>query len=227
MNSKNIENNEFTIENEKESNKNIENEQEEELNNIFYKLQNYNNILAYSKNEKEINNLLKYVDDEEYIVVNLSISNLLKERFINYYNLKKLPVLISYKTNFYENDENIEETLKLRNENQNIFLDLEIDNFIKKKKIIIFIKGTPDKPECKFTKELIENFDELNLKNGKDYISFNIKNNLKWRERLKIKNDWNTFPQIFIDQLFLGGLDTFKKMKAENIVQKMLFPGEE
>ncbi|KRH93436.1 Glutaredoxin-related protein [Pseudoloma neurophilia] len=200
-------------------------EKEEEINSIFYKLENYNNILAFDKDERDIDRLLKYVNDDEYIIVNLTVSELLKKRFFEKYELQELPVLLSYGTKIYER-ENMTQILEIRQENERIFYNREIDNFVTKKKIVIFIKGTPDKPECKFTKELIENFDELKLKNGKDYTYFNIKMNDKWRQMLKVKNNWPTFPQIYIDQLFVGGLDVFKKMKEKNIVQKMIFPGE-
>lgn len=200
-------------------------DKEDELNNIFFKLQGYHNILAYEHDEKEIDDLLQYVDDDEYIIVNLNISELLKERFLHTYKIEKLPVLISYNTKIY-GEENIDEIIKERKKNEENFLDSEIDKFVSQKKVVIFIKGTPDKPECKFTKELIDHFDDLQLKNGKDYSYFNIKTNEKWRNRMKIKNQWQTYPQIYIDQLFIGGLDTFKKMKEKKIVQKMIFPGE-
>lgn len=203
----------------------FDNDKEAELNDIFYKLEGYQNILAFEKDEREIDGLLKYVNDDEYIIVNLSISEVLKDRFIQKYELEQLPVLLSYDTKIYDMG-NPKDILDKRNENEKQFYYREIDNFITRKKIVIFIKGTPDKPECRFTKELIENFDDLKLKNGKDYTYFNIKLNDKWRQRLKEKNNWATFPQVYIDRLFVGGLDTFKKMKEKNIVQKMIFPGE-
>lgn len=202
-----------------------EKQKEDELNNIFFKLQNYTNIIAYEHTEKEIDNLLQFIDDDEYIIVNLSISQLLKEKFLETYKLKKLPVLISYSSKIYD-DEGLEGYLTERKQNENIFIDHSVDKMVAQKKVVIFIKGSPDKPECKFTKELIENFDDLQLKNGKDYTYYNIKLNNKLRNRLKKRNNWPTYPQIYIDKLFVGGLDTFKKMKEKKIVQKMLFPGE-
>ncbi|ELA48269.1 hypothetical protein VCUG_00310 [Vavraia culicis subsp. floridensis] len=198
---------------------------EDELNNIFFKLQNYTNIIAYEKDEKEIDLLLKYIDDDEYIIVNLSISPILRDRFVKTYAVKKLPILISYSTNIY-NDEKLSACLEERKVNEDSFIDHKIDRMVGEKKVMIFIKGSPDKPECKFTKELISQFDELQLKNGKDYSYFNIKMDNKVRNRLKKRNNWPTFPQIYIDRLFVGGLDTFKKMKEKKIVQKMLFPGD-
>ncbi|ELQ75112.1 Glutaredoxin-related protein, partial [Trachipleistophora hominis] len=203
-----------------------EKKNEDELNNIFFKLQNYTNIIAHENDEQEIDALLKYIDDDEYIIVNLSISPVLKERFMKTYSVEKLPILISYSTNIY-NDENVDAYLKERKVNEDSFIDHKIDKMVGEKKVMVFIKGSPDKPECKFTKELISHFDELQLKNGKDYSYFNIKLDNKTRNRLKKRNNWPTFPQIYIDKLFVGGLDTFKKMKEKKIVQKMLFPGDQ
>lgn len=202
-----------------------EKKREEELNNIFFKLQSYANIIAYENSEKEIDSLLKFVEDDEYIIVNLGLSQVLRDRFVETYSVSKLPVLISYSTNIYD-DEKVCEYLEERKVNQDSYIDHRIDKIVDEKKVVIFIKGSPDRPECKFTRDLITNFDELQLKNGKDYTYFNIKLDGKIRNRLKKRNNWPTFPQIYIDRLFIGGLDIFKKMREKKIIQKMLFSGE-
>ena len=70
-----------------------------------------------------------------------------------------------------------------------------IEKLVKKSPIMIFIKGTPQQPRCKFSKTLIN---EL-LKFDINYSSFNILEDDDIRQGLKEYSNWPTFPQIYIN----------------------------
>ena len=66
-----------------------------------------------------------------------------------------------------------------------------------------FIKGTPEQPKCKFTRKLVDIFS----KNGYRYKTFDILGDERIRQWLKFYSNWPTFPQIFLDGKFTGGVD--------------------
>ena len=72
----------------------------------------------------------------------------------------------------------------------------------------IFIKGTKEEPKCKFTRRLVE----MLGKSDYDYRTFNILENSRIRQWLKTYSNWPTFPQMFIDQKFMGGIDVVTEL---------------
>ena len=68
------------------------------------------------------------------------------------------------------------------------------------------MKGTIEKPYCKYSKQLVE---LCNKKNIIDIIAFDIFQDNIMREYLKKINNWPTYPMIFVDGQFIGGLDAF------------------
>ena len=57
--------------------------------------------------------------------------------------------------------------------------------------IMLFMKGTPYSPKCKYSKATIELLNSLNI----SYGSYNILSNAQVREKLKVFSDWPTYPQ--------------------------------
>jgi len=162
--------------------------------------------------------LLKLFPDDVKML-NLSVSDELKNMFLEYYGIEKLPCLLSYDTIIYD-DGTLNEQVKKRDLNEFESTKKSIEKVVNSKRIVIFIKGTPTNPECKFTRELVKIFDDVGLVSGKDYRYFNIFLNQNFRKRLKEINEWPTFPQIYVDKAFLGGLDVVKKMQAKGVFKK-------
>ncbi|CAM9236517.1 unnamed protein product [Chrysoparadoxa australica] len=77
--------------------------------------------------------------------------------------------------------------------------------------VMIFIKGTPQEPKCKFSRQLLE------LLNGAgiEYGSFNILSDEDVRQGLKSFSDWPTYPQVYVRGELFGGLDILKEMAEE------------
>lgn len=75
--------------------------------------------------------------------------------------------------------------------------------------VMIFMKGCPDAPRCGFSKQLMELITEVGLK---DFQTFNILADEEVRQGLKEYSNWPTYPQIYVDGKFVGGLDILKDL---------------
>ena len=76
-----------------------------------------------------------------------------------------------------------------------------------------FIKGTKEEPKCKFTKRLVN---ELLGPKGYDYKTFNILQDERIRQWIKLYTKWPTFPQIFMNGKFVGGIDVVSELMEED-----------
>lgn len=185
------------------------------------KLRNKNNILAYSQKCKSFEKLSSYCKDPETVIVDLSINNKIEDQFLIRFGVVNLPCLLSYGIKIYDN-ENLEDNLMEREKREVVYFTQKVKRLVKNKKIFIFIKGTPEEPKCKFTKSLLEILTELNLQNGLDYDYYNILTDQVFRNKIKIINEWPTFPQIFIREKFIGGINSLIALKEQDLINDVL-----
>ena len=87
----------------------------------------------------------------------------------------------------------------------------KIQKFIDTDNIVLFMKGTPDFPQCGFSANAVAILNYFNV----DFKSYNVLENDELRQGIKVFSDWPTIPQIYINQEFIGGFDILKDM-AEN-----------
>ena len=85
-----------------------------------------------------------------------------------------------------------------------------IANDVRDHKILIFMKGTPDFPQCGFSAATIEAFNEL----GVSYETRNVLEDPELRQAIKEYSNWPTIPQVYIDGKFIGGSDIVTEMHA-------------
>ncbi len=76
--------------------------------------------------------------------------------------------------------------------------------------VMLFMKGTPDTPRCGFSRTAVGILREKGVKFG----SFDILSDEGVRSGLKELNEWPTFPQLIVNEEFVGGLDLLKEMVA-------------
>jgi len=74
--------------------------------------------------------------------------------------------------------------------------------------VVIFIKGSPHDPFCKFSKSFIEVIKETGIR----YRSFDIFKDEKLRCWLRLYSGWKTYPQIYVNGKIIGGLDKMKEL---------------
>ncbi|MBM38227.1 MAG: monothiol glutaredoxin, Grx4 family [Woeseia sp.] len=84
--------------------------------------------------------------------------------------------------------------------------------------IVLFMKGTPDFPQCGFSAHAVGMMDYL----GVDYKTYNVLEDDELRQGIKQFSDWPTIPQIYIKQEFIGGIDIMKEMlESGELVQTL------
>ena len=93
----------------------------------------------------------------------------------------------------------------------------QIDN----NEVCLFMKGTPDAPQCGFSMAVTNLLKILEV----NFQSVNVLENQNIREGIKIFSDWPTIPQLYIKKEFVGGCDIIKEM-YENGELKKVFEGK-
>ena len=87
----------------------------------------------------------------------------------------------------------------------------KISNLIEKDNVVLFMKGTPDFPQCGFSANVVGILKYFGVK----FLSINVLDDNEIREGIKQYSDWPTIPQIYINKEFIGGCDILREM-AEN-----------
>ncbi|KAK4319623.1 hypothetical protein Pmani_009453 [Petrolisthes manimaculis] len=77
------------------------------------------------------------------------------------------------------------------------------DKLVTNKKVVIFMKGTPDMPRCGFSNAVVQ----ILRMHGVDYDAHNVLADESVRQGIKEYSEWPTIPQIFINKEFIGGCD--------------------
>ena len=93
-----------------------------------------------------------------------------------------------------------------------------IESLIKENKICLFMKGTPEAPQCGFSMAVSNVLKHLNV----NFKAVNILEDEKLRQGIKVYSDWPTIPQLYINQEFIGGCDIVKEMFEKGELKKLL-----
>ncbi len=94
----------------------------------------------------------------------------------------------------------------------------EIKSLIDKNNICLFMKGTPETPQCGFSMAVSNILKHLNVK----FEGVNVLENEKIRQGIKDYSDWPTIPQLYIKGEFIGGCDIVKEMFEKGELKKLL-----
>ena len=91
-------------------------------------------------------------------------------------------------------------------------MDQQINDLIKNEidnnEVCLFMKGTPDAPQCGFSMAVTNMLKILDVK----FKWINVLEDQKLREGIKLFSDWPTIPQLYIKKEFVGGCDIVKEM---------------
>ena len=93
-----------------------------------------------------------------------------------------------------------------------------IENNINTNEVCLFMKGTPDAPECGFSMAVANMLKILEV----NFKSVNVLSNQSIRDGIKKFSEWPTVPQLYVKKEFVGGCDIVKEM-FENGELKKLF----
>ena len=84
----------------------------------------------------------------------------------------------------------------------------KIDSEIKNNDVCLFMKGTPDAPQCGFSMTVSNILKMLEV----NFKGVNVLENQSLRDGIKQFSDWPTIPQLYIKGEFIGGCDIVKEM---------------
>lgn len=85
----------------------------------------------------------------------------------------------------------------------------EIDNLVKTNKVVLFMKGTRDFPQCGFSGRAVK---ILLASNINEFVTYDVLADADLRENIKQYSDWPTIPQLYINGEFIGGSDIMMEM---------------
>ena len=93
-----------------------------------------------------------------------------------------------------------------------------IQNHINNNDVCLFMKGTPDAPQCGFSMAVTNMLKILEV----NFESVNVLEDQNIREGIKTFSDWPTIPQLYIKKEFVGGCDIVKEMYENGELKKVL-----
>ena len=101
-------------------------------------------------------------------------------------------------------------------------MDQQTNDLIKKEiennEICLFMKGTPDSPQCGFSMAISNMLKILEV----NFKGINVLENEHLRQGIKKFSDWPTIPQLYIQKEFVGGCDIVKEMYENGDLIKLL-----
>ena len=101
-------------------------------------------------------------------------------------------------------------------------MELKINAIIESDTVVLFLKGEIGGAMCRFSKRIVQIFDEIKEKYNISYSTFNVWADEDVYENLKILNNWPTYPQIFIGGKFVGGCDIVSEMYEDSELDKLI-----
>ena len=94
----------------------------------------------------------------------------------------------------------------------------KIKNLIKDNDVCLFMKGTPDAPQCGFSMAVSNILKHLNI----NFKGINVLEDENLRQGIKVYSDWPTIPQLYVKEEFLGGCDIVKELFEKGDLKKIL-----
>jgi|TARA_B100000963_G_scaffold258240_1_gene226615 monothiol glutaredoxin len=84
----------------------------------------------------------------------------------------------------------------------------KIEKLINENNVCLFMKGTPESPQCGFSMAVANVLKHLNV----SFKGINVLEDEKLRQGIKDFSDWPTIPQLYVKKEFIGGCDIVKEM---------------
>ena len=94
----------------------------------------------------------------------------------------------------------------------------KIENLITENEVCLFMKGTPDAPQCGFSMTVSNVLKHLNV----NFKCINVLEDENLRQGIKTFSDWPTIPQLYVKGEFVGGCDIIKEMFDQGELKKLL-----
>ena len=92
-----------------------------------------------------------------------------------------------------------------------------IKKIINENNVCLFMKGTPDSPQCGFSMAVINVLKHLKV----NFKSINVLEDESIRQGIKDYSDWPTIPQLYVKNEFIGGCDIIKELFEKGELKKL------
>ena len=92
-----------------------------------------------------------------------------------------------------------------------------IRDYIDNNEVCLFMKGTPDAPQCGFSMAVTNLLKILEV----NFKAVNVLEDQSIREGIKTFSDWPTIPQLYVKKEFVGGCDIIKEMYESGDLKKV------
>ena len=92
-----------------------------------------------------------------------------------------------------------------------------IQNHIDTNDVCLFMKGTPEAPQCGFSMAVSNMLKILEI----DFKGINVLEDQSMRDGIKVFSDWPTIPQLYVKKEFVGGCDIVKEMYESGELKKV------
>ncbi|XP_037599018.1 glutaredoxin-related protein 5, mitochondrial-like [Cebus imitator] len=85
----------------------------------------------------------------------------------------------------------------------------QLDALVKKDKVVVFLKGMPEQPQCGFSNAVVQ---ILRLHGIRDYAGYNLLDDPELQQGIKDYSNWPTIPQVYLNGESVGGCDILLQM---------------
>jgi monothiol glutaredoxin len=92
-----------------------------------------------------------------------------------------------------------------------------IENEVRSNDIVLFMKGTPQFPQCGFSSQVVQILEHI----GVPYKALNVYDSTELRDGIKIYSNWPTIPQLYVNGEFVGGCDIVREMFQAGELQQL------
>lgn len=93
-----------------------------------------------------------------------------------------------------------------------------IEQKINSATVFLFMKGTPEDPQCGFSAQVVSVLNDL----GIEYASFDVLSDENIRQGIKEYANWPTIPQLYINGKFIGGCDIVRELAASGELMELI-----
>ena len=96
-------------------------------------------------------------------------------------------------------------------------INKKIQDLIDKNEVCLFMKGTPDSPQCGFSMAVSNVLKHLKV----DFVGINVLEDDNLRQGIKDYSDWPTIPKLYVKKEFIGGCDIVKELFEKGELKKL------
>lgn len=100
--------------------------------------------------------------------------------------------------------------------------DAELDDLVKDERLVLFMKGTPEAPQCGFSARAAQVLQAL----GEPFVSVNVLSDRRAIPNITAWADFPTMPQVYVKGELIGGSDIALDMYQSGELQAMLDDGD-